>query len=128
MRDYYIGYLEFLSHQLGEIGKSMSFLLKETIRMLGDSLHILFFGFNHLNQLLGERSFDLLMEKNVFQIIKIIEDITQMDDWDKIDGEFKDFLMERFNITKQSEINYLKKTLKYLKGLDSILIRNNGIS
>jgi len=128
MKDYYLGYLEFLSHQLGEIGKSMSFLLKETIRMLGDSLHILFFGFNHLNQLLGERSFDLLMEKNVFQIIKIIEDITQMDDWDKIDGEFKDFLMERFNITKQSEINYLKKTLKYLKGLDSILIRNNGIS
>ena len=96
--------------------------------MLGDSLHILFFGYDDFNQLLGERSFDLLLEKNVFQIIKIIEEITEMNDWELIDEEFKDFLIERFNITKQSEINYLKKTLKYLKGLDSILIRNNGIS
>jgi hypothetical protein len=128
MKDYYLGYLEFLSHQFGEVGKSMGYLTKETIRMLGDSLHILFFGYDDFNQLLGERSFDLLLEKNVFQIIKIIEEITEMNDWELIDEEFKDFLIERFNITKQSEINYLKKTLKYLKGLDSILIRKEGIS
>ena len=128
MKDYYLGYLEFLSHQFGEVWKSMSYLTKETIKMLGDSLHILFFGYDDFTKLLGDRSFDLILEKNVFQIIKIIEGITQMNDWEMIDEEFKDFLIERFNITKQSEINYLKKTLKYLKGLDSILIRKDGIS
>ena len=128
MRDYYLGYLKFLSNQLGEIGNGGKFLIEYTLQMLGDSLHILFLGENHFQQLLNDRSFDLILKKNVFQIINVIEEISQIGDWENIDDEFKDFIMERFNITKQSEIKYLQKTMKYLKGLDSILIRNNGIS
>lgn len=128
MKDYYLGYLKFLSHQFGEIGNGVKILIEYTLQMLGDSLHILFLGENHFQQLLNDRSFDLMLKKNVFQIIKIIEELNYMGDWKDLDDELKNLIMERFDITKQYEIKYLHKTIKYLKGLDSILIRNNGIS
>lgn len=128
MRDYYLGYLKFTSHQFGEIGDGVKVLIKHTLKMIGDSLHILFLGNNHFNQHLSDRGVDLILKKNVFQLIKIIEELNHMGDWKNLDDELKNLIMERFDITKQYEIKYLHKTIKYLKGLDSILIRKNGIS
>ena len=127
MTDYYVGYLGFVKSQSKTIFNSTSNIIYHTVKVIGDTLHYLILGNNHFQQHLMEKSHQLMLEKNVYQIIEVIEEITLMGDWGELDDEFKDFLMERFEITKKSEINHLYKTIKYLKQLKSILLRKEGI-
>lgn len=127
MTDYYVGYLGFVKSQSKTIFNSTSNIIYHTVKVIGDTLHYLILGNNHFQQHLMEKSYQMMLEKNVYQIIEVIEEITLMGDWGELDDEFKDFLMERFEITKKSEINHLYKTIKYLKQLKSILLRKEGI-
>ena len=127
MRDYYMGYLGYVKSQSKTIFNSISNITYHSVSLIGDTIHSIVLGNNHFKQHLMDKSFQMMLEKDIYQIIDVIEDITLMGDWGELDDEFKDFIMERFDITKRSEINHLYKTIKHLKKLKSILIRKEGI-